>query len=94
MTAFAPRAASHREQPGSDRVARDHRLFARYREGAGVPADRDEVVARFLPLARQLAARYRALPVDHDAVRAAGGLRGYDRGILGTRSLPVHAESA
>jgi erythromycin 12 hydroxylase len=43
---------------------------------------------------QELTARYRALPVDHDAVRAAGGLRGYDRGILGTRSLPVHAESA
>jgi erythromycin 12 hydroxylase len=43
---------------------------------------------------QELSARYRALPVDHDAVRAAGGLRGYDRGILGTRSLPVHAESA
>ena len=68
MTAFAPRAASHSEQPGSDRVARDHRLFARYREGAGVPADRDEVVARFLPLARQLAARYARPPEPFDDV--------------------------
>ena len=67
MTAFAPKAASHREQPG-DRVARDHRLFARYREGAGVPTDRDEVVARFLPLARQLAARYARPPEPFDDV--------------------------
>ena len=40
---------------------------------------------------QELTARYRALPVDQDAVRAAGGLRGYERGILGTRSLPVSA---
>ena len=68
MTAFAPRAASHSEQPGSDRVARDHRLFARYREGAGTPTDRDEVVTRFLPLARQLAARYARPPEPFDDV--------------------------
>jgi erythromycin 12 hydroxylase len=43
---------------------------------------------------QELTARYRALPVDHDAVRAAGGLHGYDRGILGTRTLPVHAAAA
>ena len=41
---------------------------------------------------QELTARFRALPVDHDAVRAAGGLHGYDRGILGTRTLPVHAD--
>ena len=68
MTAFAPRAASHSEQPGSDRVARDHRLFARYRDGAGTPTGRDEVVARFLPLARQLAARYARPPEPFDDV--------------------------
>ena len=38
----------------------------------------------------ELTTRYRALPVDHDAVARAGGLRHYHRGILGTRNLPVH----
>ena len=38
----------------------------------------------------ELTTRYRALPVDHDAVTRAGGLRHYHRGILGTRNLPVH----
>ena len=40
---------------------------------------------------QELTARFRALTVDHDAVRAAGGLRGYQRGILGVRALPVSA---
>jgi RNA polymerase sigma-B factor len=35
------------------------RLFRRYREGRA-PADRDALVARYTPLARQLARRYRA----------------------------------
>ncbi len=39
-----------------------------------------------------LTARYRALPVDHDAVARAGGH--YHRGILGTRNLPVHPVTA
>jgi erythromycin 12 hydroxylase len=43
---------------------------------------------------QELTSRFRALPVDHDAVHRAGGLRGYERGILGTRSLPVHAVPA
>jgi erythromycin 12 hydroxylase len=43
---------------------------------------------------QELTARFRSLRVDHEAVRAAGGLRGYPRGILGTRSLPVHATLA
>ncbi len=38
----------------------------------------------------ELTTRYRALPVDHDAIARAGGLRHYQRGILGTRNLPVH----
>ena len=42
----------------------------------------------------ELTARYRALPVDHDAVARAGGLRHYQRGILGTRNLPVHPVTA
>ena len=43
---------------------------------------------------QELTSRFRALPVDHDEVIRAGGLRGYERGILGTRSLPVHAVRA
>ena len=39
-----------------DRLARDRRLFAR--EAAARCVDRDALVLRFLPLARQLAARY------------------------------------
>lgn len=38
----------------------------------------------------ELTARDRALPIDHDAVAHAGGLRHYQRDILGTRNLPVH----
>ncbi|MGH3911136.1 MAG: cytochrome P450 [Pseudonocardiaceae bacterium] len=38
----------------------------------------------------ELTARYRALPVDHDAVARAGGLSHYHKGILGTRNLPLH----
>lgn len=38
----------------------------------------------------ELTGRYRALPVDHEAVARAGGLSHYQRGILGTRNLPVH----
>ena len=40
-----------------DRVRADRRLFARYRDGRD-PVDRDAIVERFMPLARQLAARY------------------------------------
>ena len=38
-------------------AARDRLLFRRYRD-ADDPVDRDELVRRFMPLARQLAARY------------------------------------
>jgi RNA polymerase sigma-B factor len=38
-------------------AARDRLLFRRYRDGAD-PVDRDEMVRRFMPLARQLATRY------------------------------------
>ena len=41
---------------------------------------------------QELTARFRSLRIDHDAVRAAGGLGGYPRGILGVRRLPVRAE--
>lgn len=42
----------------------------------------------------ELTARYRALPVDHDAVARTGGLSHYQRGILGTRNLPVRPVTA
>jgi RNA polymerase sigma-B factor len=38
-------------------AARDHLLFRRYRDHAD-PLDREELVRRFLPLARQIATRY------------------------------------
>jgi RNA polymerase sigma-B factor len=50
------RAARSIPEPG-ERAAADRRLFERYLD-AGDPIDRDAVVERFLPLARQLAARY------------------------------------
>lgn len=37
----------------------------------------------------ELTTRYPALPLDHDTIARAGGLRHYPRGILGTRNLPV-----
>jgi RNA polymerase sigma-B factor len=40
-----------------DRAQADRRLFARYQD-ARDPIDRDVIVERFLPLARQIAARY------------------------------------
>jgi RNA polymerase sigma-B factor len=43
--------------PPSDRVDRDRALFERYLDRRD-PADRDAIVERFLPLARQLARRY------------------------------------
>jgi RNA polymerase sigma-B factor len=44
-------------EPGGDRASDDRRLFERYAD-ARDPVDRDAIVERFLPLARQLAARY------------------------------------
>ena len=68
MTAPPPRAVAHHDHPDGDRVARDRRLFARYRDGTGAPTDRDDVVVRFLPLARQLAARYARPPEPFEDV--------------------------
>jgi RNA polymerase sigma-B factor len=53
---------------GDERVVRDRRLFERYRTGAGAPLDRDALVTRFLPLARQLAARYTRPPEPFEDV--------------------------
>jgi RNA polymerase sigma-B factor len=49
----------HRGQPvRSDRAAEDRALFARYLDQRD-PVDREMLVERFMPLARQLARRYR-----------------------------------
>jgi RNA polymerase sigma-B factor len=53
---------------GDERVARDRRLFERCRTGAGAPVDRDALVTRFLPLARQLASRYTQPPEPFEDV--------------------------
>jgi RNA polymerase sigma-B factor len=54
-------SATHIEHPGDedrvDRARSDRRLFLRFVD-ARDPVDRDTIVERFLPLARQLAARY------------------------------------
>jgi RNA polymerase sigma-B factor len=68
VTAPPPRAVAHPDHPDGDRVARDRRLFGRYRDGTGAPTDRDDVVVRFLPLARQLAARYARPPEPFEDV--------------------------
>ena len=70
-----------RVREGDDRAASDRRLLARYHR-EGDPAARDEVVARFLPLARQLARRYQRgrEPLD-DLVQVAsvGLVKAVDR---------------
>jgi RNA polymerase sigma-B factor len=53
---------------GDERAARDRRLFERCRTGAGAPLDRDALVTRFLPLARQLASRYTRPPEPFEDV--------------------------
>ena len=53
-------AATHSPTPqhlDGERARSDRRLFARWRDGRD-PLGRDAIVERFLPLARQLAARY------------------------------------
>ena len=68
MTTPSRKPASDPEAPRGERVAGDRRLFACYRAGTGAPIDRDAVVTRFLPLARQLAARYTRPPEPFDDV--------------------------
>ena len=48
---------SHRAKHDTSRVAEDRALFARYLDQRD-PVDREMLVERFLPLARQLARRY------------------------------------
>src|ERR671939_331818 len=65
----------------SDRAREDRRLLRRY-HGSGEVAARDELVERFLPLARQLARRYQrgSEPLD-DLVQVAsiGLVKAVDR---------------
>jgi RNA polymerase sigma-B factor len=56
MASISPRASTSPCPPG-DRVNQDRALFERYRD-RGDPVDREMLVERFLPLARQLARRY------------------------------------
>src|SRR5919202_842773 len=61
VTPFSPPAGSPRRAaepaPGTDRSHEDRALFERYLERRD-PVDRELLVERFLPLARQLARRY------------------------------------
>jgi RNA polymerase sigma-B factor len=62
-------------------AARDHLLFRRYHDRAD-PLDRDELVRRFLPLARQVAARYGRGSEPYDdllQVACLGLVRAIDR---------------
>src|SRR3954466_6801713 len=52
-----PPGAAGRPAPASDRVQEDRALFERYLDRRD-PVDREVLVERFLPLARQLARRY------------------------------------
>ena len=51
----------------SDRLSADRRLFERY-ANARDPVDRTAIIERFLPLARQLAARYQRADEPFDDV--------------------------
>ncbi len=55
--AHPPRRADPVSAERRERLRRDRELFARYHDPSS-PVDRDMVVARFLPLARRLAAGY------------------------------------
>jgi RNA polymerase sigma-B factor len=75
-------AGAHRRflEPAPERAQADATLLARYREGD--QAVREEVVARFLPLARQLARRYTrgSEPLDDlFQVASVGLLKAIDR---------------
>jgi RNA polymerase sigma-B factor len=64
-----------------ERTAEDHRLLVRYHHDGDLAA-RDELVTRFIPLARQLAGRYRHTGEPHDdlvQVACVGLLKAVDR---------------
>jgi RNA polymerase sigma-B factor len=71
--------------PDASRVAEDRALFARYLDERD-PVDRDALVERFLPLARQLARRYQRPDVPFDdlfQVACLGLVNAIDRFDLG-----------
>jgi RNA polymerase sigma-B factor len=57
LAATVPHRPPHDPWADVDRIDRDRRLFERFVD-ARDPVDREAIVERFLPLARQLAARY------------------------------------
>ena len=76
-----PVPISWSSDPPLSRAKRDEALFARYRD-PGDPVDRDAVVERFLPLARQLAARYQRAEEPFDdlfQVACLGLVKAVDR---------------
>jgi RNA polymerase sigma-B factor len=80
-TAGAAGATGHGTANGHERTRHDRLLFERHLRG-GDPQAREELVARFLPLARQLARRYQRAdePLD-DLVQVAslGLIKAIDR---------------
>jgi RNA polymerase sigma-B factor len=73
------RAREH--HPSSERAGRDRRLLVRYHRHGDLGA-RDELVARFLPLARRLARRYShmdELQEDLEQVACVGLIKAIDR---------------
>jgi RNA polymerase sigma-B factor len=76
-----PRDSSGNSESPEERRARDHALLVRYHRSGDLAA-REELVLRFLPLARQLAARYRGSgEAQDDLVQVAclGLLKAVDR---------------
>jgi RNA polymerase sigma-B factor len=68
-------------EPREDRRLKDRRLLRRYHEEGDLEA-RDELVMRFMPLARQLASRYRNAGEPHEdlvQVACVGLLKAVDR---------------
>jgi RNA polymerase sigma-B factor len=73
--------ASARPQFGPSRAGQDRALFERYHD-AGDPLDREMLVERHLPLARQLASRYRSSEEPFDdlfQVACLGLVKAIDR---------------
>jgi RNA polymerase sigma-B factor len=67
--------------PADERTAEDHRLLVRYHREGDLAA-RDELVKRFIPLARQLAGRYRNAGENQEdllQVACVGLLKAVDR---------------
>src|SRR6266536_2953598 len=89
VQAAHPVTADEREQrgpaPANNRAAQDRALFARYLDKRD-PVDREMLVERFLPLARQLARRYERAEAPFDdlfQVACLGLVKAIDRFDLG-----------